>query len=161
MISSGGMGPHVRRWVEPEDIAQQALIETLGQLDGLDSDNRAGHFVSRLRTHLKWRIADARRAHRRDHGDSAVSELVRDPPASRRTMGSVTRGDEVRRVDEVLGNVPAKYADVLRLRIFDDYDWGQIGEELSITTDAARRRYYRVVDRLAERLGGSATGSRA
>jgi len=153
------MGASDRRWVESQDVVQQCVLEVLGRLGTLPPDAGEKQLVARLIRTAESRILDLHRKYRREIGASILSTGF-DPAGSVESTGPVTRADEVRFIESVLDELPEKYSAIVRARIIDGESFVHIGKRLRIPPDTARRRFDRIVDRVALRLSTLREGRR-
>ena len=64
----------------------------------------------------------------------------------------VSASEEALDIDLALGKLSDVYQQVLRLRYWEDLTFDGIGQELGRTADAARKLWYRAIERLGEEL---------
>jgi DNA-directed RNA polymerase specialized sigma24 family protein len=107
----------------------------------------------------KWEIAralsDARKA---DPKLESVSEFARERSRSR---GSVTRADDVRRLEALLARMRPTYAAVLRCRLMEEKSAEETAVELGLTLENVKKRLLRAraeLERLSARWARSERG---
>ena len=147
------MGARARRWCEPADIVQRALVETIGALDSLPPGAGEEEILKRLYTVANSRIRDSIRNHGRDAGESILDEFARDDRLQRSATGSVTRDDARKWVRDLVGELPPELAEAVRLCALEGLSFVAAGQRLGLQPDAVRKRYDRAREMLVRRLG--------
>lgn len=145
------LSPAARRWVEPEDVVQGILIETLPQLSGLPRNAGPDELLRRLHRTARLRVSDAARNHRRRLGESVVVGAFSrplEPPA----MGTVTGRDYQGWVEELVARLPEKYGEVVRLCGFEGLTCVEAAHRLGLEPDTVRKRYEAARKALDRRL---------
>lgn len=145
-------GRHLRRDVSASDVVQDVFLRVFAALPAMPADASAETFRRWLYRHADWVLADRGNAARHHHGESAAGAGPSQAPSPAGTTGPVTRADEVVWLRTLLARLPAKYADVVRLRL-EGLAFDAIGRRLGIQEAAARQRYARVLQALRERSG--------
>lgn len=142
-------GARLRRDVSGSDLLQEAFLRVFAALRAMPDDASIDTFRRWLYRHADWVLQNHGRAAARHDGESAA-----EPPASVAaevaSTGAVTHADEVAWLRALLARLPAKYADVVRLRL-EGLSFEIIGERLGIDAAAARQRFARVLQTLRER----------
>ena len=146
------MGPRARRWIEPEDIVQNVLLECLSvrALIRLPQAADEGELLSRLLRTARSRIVDAVRGHGRDLGESVAAEGS--PRAVHERSSVVTREDSRRWVRELVARLPERYGRVVQLCALEGLSYAEAGQRLGLEPDTVRKRYERARAALKSRL---------
>lgn len=145
------MGSRLARFCTAEDIAQEALANTVRALSALDTGAGFDDFRALLKRRANWVLQDrGRQAHKfiaesvvHPQAGGAAPEAANPAPS----QGPVTQADEARWLRERVSTLDAKYAAVLE-RYLDGASFSDIAEELGIGIEAARKRYTRGVQLL-------------
>lgn len=145
------MGPSDRRWAESQDIVQQVVFEVIHGLERFPTLADRSALVARLIQTARSRIIDLHRKYKNDIGASIAGE-THEVTAPSESMGAVTRADQRRYIDEIVSSLPAKYAEVVRARAIEGLSFVSIGERVGLPADTVRRRYDRIIERVALRL---------
>lgn len=146
------MGARVRRWADPEDIVQRALIETMRSLGALPEGAGEEELLRRLYRTASTRIVDTLRSHRREAGESMLPKGVLEPAAAASVEGPVTRQDERRWLRELISRLPDTYRETVRLCALEGLTFAEAAEHLGLSEPAVRKRYERARQVLARLL---------
>lgn len=116
---------------------------------GLDAKRNQG----RQRRQPKQKLL---RLDRPRQGDSTSSGASMQPVAREGTPSTYVRADErEERIREALKDLPDETnAVIVRMYVFDELGFAEIGERLGISDDAARLRYWATIEDLHHRLKG-------
>ena len=132
---------------DAEDAVQEALLKTY----------RTRALLAEVADERSWflrvvfnQCMDARRRRasrsRHEHAQPAA------PMAPANDEGSARR-DVLRRVREVMGELPPKQQAVLHLRVYEELDYASIGEALDLSPRSARVYLVKARAHLRQRLG--------
>ena len=138
------MGPVARREVDAEDIVQQVLLESLQKMTTLEDRRPYDEYRRRVHQLAKWRVADAARRRKRDHGETGIAGSIDELLIFGDQTGPVTRSDDVRWLRELIARLPEPAATIVRLRAFEELPWEEIGHQIGKTNEAARKIYERI-----------------
>lgn len=86
-------------------------------------------------------------------GDSAAvvtNELATDSPSP---SGHAMATEEAALVLSALANLPEDYGRIVQLRNWENLTFEEIGDRMGCSADAARKRWYRAIRHLGEKLG--------
>ena len=136
------VGPAMRRHLSTSDLEQDVLLGARQLVARLPAEAGPADLNALVLRHAHWAIGKAARKSGRLVGESALPEDRADPAATTPTTGDVTAAEELDRFQELLGDLSADLADVIRLR-GQDKTFKEIGAELGIGEDAARKRFLR------------------
>lgn len=160
------LGPILRKKAEPCDYVQDAIIQflKLGPRFIISDGNHLRALLLRiientLRGKYDWYMAQCREvARERPLPSSTVLNL--DPSyRSENTAGkSVERHEREAFVRLGMWLLKPEDSEVLILRYWKSLSFISIGERLGISSDAARMRHNRAIDRLAEEIGALRRG---
>ena len=147
-------GARLRRSASVSDLEQEVWLRSREVLARLPQGAGARDFENLLHTHVRWILGNAVDQGRRFEGETAAPHALQAEASSRAGDGTVTRADERAALDAAVDALEPSLAAVVRLR-GEGLTWGQIGAQLAIGEDAARKRFVRAAKRLRERLGPS------
>ena len=153
------VGGRLNRFVSLADLRQDILLRGVRALSALDSEATVADFEALLLQHAGWAIKNAARKHNASVGESVAhgAEGVPDrAPVPKSAEGTVTRADERRWVLDLLSELSDAHRSVVERRLARK-TFAEIGAELGIGEDAARKRFLAASDRLR---GLSKRGSR-
>jgi RNA polymerase sigma-70 factor (ECF subfamily) len=131
---------------DAEDAVQEALLKAYRHLETFRQVQRPRAWLLRV---VFNQCLDARRRRdvRRRHEERIEGKLA---PAA--DVGSAQR-DSLRRVREVLAELPAKQQAVLHLRVFEQSSYEEIGAVLGLTPRSARVYLVKARAHMRARLG--------
>lgn len=151
---AGKLGARVARTMTAADVEQEAYLQVLQALPGLDALDSMRAFTALLQRRALWLIYRASDARERFAGESAfsrpIAEGVLDATGATRP-GEVTRADEVRWLTDQVDRLAPRPAEVMRLRLLGA-EFPEIAAELGIGEEAARKRYLRALSELRRRM---------
>jgi RNA polymerase sigma-70 factor (ECF subfamily) len=147
------MGARVRRFVDPEAVAQAALQEVFLALERLPEGCDEEELRRRLHRCVRSRVLQDVRRNRAHVGESQAPEDA----GPWRTQGTVTRADERAWVRRLVLELPEPYAEVVQLCALEELSFVEAGRRLGLEADTVRKRYQRasaLLRRTLERLRG-------
>ena len=155
-IAKADMGQQLNGKVSASDVVQESLVKV-----GQNIERFRGQSISEFKIWIRRIILnkanDARRIHlgaksrdaRREHriGDSAmpIPQLQDVQPTP---FTELALKEKTVLVRQLLDSLSEKDAEVIRLRNWQAMTFEQIGEQMEMTADAARKLWYRAVIRL-------------
>jgi RNA polymerase sigma-70 factor (ECF subfamily) len=158
------LGPTLRGKLDPQDVAQEVAVKALHELPGADL---AGRDPFGWLCHLaeqcvidghRYFAAGKRDAGRERPANVAVGDGSQDLAAM--LAGSMTtptqavvRNERQRRLQEVIGSLPAEHREALRLRYVDGLSTKGVAGRLGKSDVATRVLLSRLVHQLQEMLG--------
>jgi RNA polymerase sigma-70 factor (ECF subfamily) len=159
------MDPRLRQRVDPSDVVQEAQLEAARRFSTYAEDPPMP-FRLWLRQITYDRLLMLQRRHagtqRRDLAREAVLSaesgmmLARQVGASAATPSQVLiRGEMVRRVQEAIGRMSPDDREILLMRAIEGLSNIEAAAVLSVTPDAASKRYGRALLRLRSTLAGA------
>ena len=157
--ASGRLSPALRAKLEPEDVAQEALIAIHNGIEGFEGhDDRA---------FLGWvfKIAENRIRDLADRFNAQKRQPVAPPYDFAQTSASTaaSRREEVSRVVRALPQLPDDYRQVISLRRFEEREVREIAELMDRSENAVRILYCRALKALRDAMqqgeGEAAAGS--
>jgi len=143
------MGVRVRRWVQPESLAEDALAEILGRSEGLPADLDESRLRARLLRTATNRIRDHARKYQRHEGSSAVPAGKREAAAE---QNSVSHRERRNLIEELLERLPEEYRDIVRLCGLEGLSYAEAARRLGLKQDTVRKRFERASATLKKRL---------
>jgi RNA polymerase sigma factor (sigma-70 family) len=153
----GNVGERLGRALSHSDLAQETFLRALDALKVLPDGAGLSDFEGLLYQNARWRVLKHAERHRYYEGESAAgapASKAPDPDGDA-SAGVVTRTDESRWVRELIERLPSDQAAVVRRRL-DGRPFADIGRELDITEETARKRHLRgtlALQRLARERG--------
>ncbi len=142
------LSPGLRAKLEPDDVAQEALLAVHKSLDRFQGENP--------RAFLAWvfKIAENRIRDLADHFGAQKRQKIQPMSFSQTSPSAViSRSEQVDRIAKALEQLPEDYAEVLRLRRFEELSVKEIAELKGKTPNAIRILYCRALKALKEALG--------
>jgi len=132
---------------DAEDAVQEALLKTYRTMALLDevADERSWF----LRVVFNQCMDARRRRASRGRHEHAQPAAALAPAADE----AAARRDVLRRVREVMGELPPKQQAVLHLRVYEELDYASIGEALDLSPRSARVYLVKARAHLRQRLG--------
>lgn len=143
---------------QAEELAQEAFVRAFQALADFRRDASFGTWLIQIGIHL---ARDRMRSQRRRRGNVSLEafreahghELRLIDPSPAADPGSGIEGEEQRRLMRtVLAELPADYREVLVLKHFEGWAYGQIAEVTGDTVGTLKVRAYRARQMLRERL---------
>ena len=67
--------------------------------------------------------------------------------------------EEIEQVEKAMGKLSKDHKAVLRLRVWDDLKWEEIGRKLNRSADASRQLFARALDAVRSDLRGESLGA--
>ena len=126
-----------------EDALQETFVRALGRLDGVDPDHLRGwlftvayHEAMLQRRRQKTRAAEAL---------PAADDFADDAPGP---YHQVARADQARRLQRLLGRLPAAQQEVIRQRVYEGKRFREIAESLDCPLNTALARMHEGLKRL-------------
>ncbi len=141
------LSPALRAKLEPEDVAQETLLAVHKSIEGFKGTNH--------KAFLGWlfKIAENRIRDLADHfGAQKRQKIV--PMSFSQTSPStvIARIEEVEKIAAALKPLPADYAEVIRLRRFEELSVAEIAELKGKSANAVRILYCRALKALMAAL---------
>ncbi len=146
------MGARVRRFIDPEAVAQQALVEVLGGPERLPMEADEDLLLRYLYRNVTTCILQEVRKNRFHVGESQLL-VGRERTADGSSTGAVTRADSARWIAELVMELPAELEEVVRLCGLEELSYVEAGRRLGLKADAVRKRYGRARELLLRRMG--------
>ena len=143
------LSPALRAKLEPDDVAQEALMAVHRSLDGFNGTNH--------KAFLAWvfKIAENRIRDLADYHQAKKRQKIQPLSFSQTSPSTVIgRSEEVQKVADALEQLPEEYAEIIRLLRFEELSYSQVAEIKEISENAARIRYCRALKSLKKALGG-------
>lgn len=156
LIAESELGATLRAKVGSSDVVQESLLDAhrgFPHFRGTTRDEFLAWVGQILRHNLldlarRYREADARRVDRErplDPAAAPVAELEDDgTPPDRRAV----RAEDAARLRAALGRLSDDYQQVIQLRHHDRLGWDEIAAMIGRTPEAARKLWFRAVERL-------------
>lgn len=136
---------------DTSDVVQNAILDGWRGFSRFDGQT-AGQLRAWLRVILIHALIKTRRRPRpaRPECGSDILGLA----SSVTSPSALAQRDESRSlIDSALGKLPDHYRAAIRLRLWDDLSFAEIGERLGLSDECARKLYGRAIARLREATG--------
>ena len=151
----------IRPKVAASDLVQQSMMAIQGNIENFRGQT-PGEFRAWIRQILSNDVRDAQRKYRgaqqrtiaREHrlDDSQLAH----PPIRDEQMTPATDArakEEASVLRKAMSRLPDNYQQVIQMRNWDELDFESIGSQLDCSADAARKLWFRAVQRLKAELG--------
>ena len=141
------LSPGLRAKLEPDDVAQEALMAVHRSIDRFQGTNH--------KAFLAWvfKIAQNRIRDLADHFGAQKRQKIQPLSFSQTSPSTViARTEEVQKVAQALELLPEEYAEMIRLLRFEELSYAEIAELKGISANAARIRYCRALKALKSAL---------
>jgi RNA polymerase sigma-70 factor (ECF subfamily) len=128
-----------------EDLTQDTLVRILEKLETF-----AGHTTLDFWAHRFCYLETMNRVRRQGRRAAVVaSGFEGDVESDARETPNLDSGE----LEEWLARMDSREADVVRLKLFEQVDYPEIGRRLDVPAATAKSRYYRGITWLQQRLG--------
>jgi RNA polymerase sigma-70 factor (ECF subfamily) len=165
LVAERELAPELRAKGGASDLVQETLLEAYRDFAGFHGRTE-DELLAWLRRLLlnnladftrQYRATDKRRLDREVPADGGSSAAAGGGPAAARTSPSsaVAAGEQAEAVRRVLERLPDDYRRAIVLRYQDGRPFGEIGRELGLTENAARKLLVRAIDRVQKEMGES------
>lgn len=149
-FAASRMTPTLSRFVSPEDIVQEAHLESARKIDSFHPGH-AGAFYRWLVGIAAYKIAEANR--QRQAKKRALGPLDEEPAAPDTSpSGRVARNERHERLREALATLPDAQAEAVRLRYLEGLSLAETAARLDRTEGAVKALVTRGLGALAARL---------
>ena len=142
---------------DPSDVGMVSIVDVARDIGSFQGRSR--EFFGWLRQIVRNNSIDLQRRHAR----SAENECLHDSglhniPAPS-AADPVLRMEEIEQVAKAMGKLSTDHRAVLRLRVWDDLKWEEIGQKLNRSADASRQLFARALDAVRSDLLGDSVGA--
>lgn len=148
-----------RSEADAEDVLQEALVKLLGKIEAGEFVGGEEAWMPYLYTAIRRLAIDAgRRDDRRRRREESVveDEALVGQGDEHPWFDSEGSDDETRELLEAgLKELPAKFAEVIVMKIWNDKTFAEIGEALEISQNTAASRYRYGLEALRRKLGSA------
>lgn len=160
LVANRELDTELRAKLGPSDLVQETFVRAqqhFGRFEG-KSEAELRAWLTQI---LVNRCHDARRAFcqaakrrgERALGANASDDLDKQLPIDHRTPSrQILASEEALAIAAALGKLSDVHQQVLRLRYWEDLTFEVIGRQLGRSGDAARKLWYRAIERLGEEL---------
>jgi len=129
---------------DPSDVGQTAIVDVARDIQSFRGRSR--EFFGWLRQIVHHNAIDLQRRHARSaEKEVLIDSGLHDIPALS-DADPVLRMEEIEQVAKVLEKLSKDHKAVLRLRVWDDLKWEEIGRKLNRSADASRQLFARAID---------------
>jgi RNA polymerase sigma factor (sigma-70 family) len=143
------MGAGTKRWSEPEDLAEEVLLEVLGRPSELPEGIDRGRLKARLLRTAGSRIKDLARKFQRHAGISVIPVGSKEAGVSQH---SVSRHESQELMRGLVDRLPDEYREIVRLCGLEEMSYVEASRRLDMSEDTVRKRYERAREVLAKKL---------
>lgn len=163
LIASRELAPAVQARVSPSDVVQDActrIYQCLEQFRGDTDDELKGWMAQIVRNRCREVERELLASGKRDlarettlnaNGSAAgPADWLEAQVDSPSTQALANELDE--RIERVLGELPAEYREIIRLRQWQRWEFGEIAQALNRSEAATRKLWFRAVQQFSERL---------
>lgn len=155
------LGARTRRVDEVEDVLQEGWLAAWRRFPEYLKISRRSFRVWRwgLTKQALW--DHLRRRHARKRGGDRVQSLTDDvADSSGRDIPhqSAARNERIKRLRDAMERLEPSDREIITLHFFEGHSFGEIGLEMGITGDAAKKRYHRARGRLVTVIAGMPGG---
>jgi RNA polymerase sigma-70 factor (ECF subfamily) len=154
LVARGELAPELQAKGGASDLVQETLLEAFRDFDGFRGGSE-DELLAWLRRLLLNNVADFTRRYRATDKRRLDREVAPggEPAASGRSPSSeVAAGELTEAVLRALDRLPEEYRRVIVLRYQDGRPFEEIGGELGLTANAARKLLLRAVERVRSEL---------
>ena len=166
LLAAAQLPAKLRTKVGLSDLVQNTALEALTSADRFEGSTKQELFAW-LRKILRNNVLDTVRRYReaqsrdvrREKRLCELADAERHDPAlvgDRLPELSAMRMEEEESIVRALATLPEPHATVIRLRIWEDLDFREIGLRCGRSEDAVRKLFFRSVVRLSDELRGDA-----
>lgn len=146
------LSPTLHAIVGVDDVLQDVALLLFERIDRFPPDLDESEFAAYAMQITKHRLVDIARS-MVPGTNGAVDGEASEPQASASRTGSVTRGDDRRKLREAVDRLPSDQAAVVRAVVFDGNSVRATAESCAISNEAVRQRLARARARLRELFG--------
>jgi len=142
---------------DPSDVGMVSIVDVARDICSFQGRSR--EFFGWLRQIVHHNAIDLQRRHARSAEKECLddSKLHNIPAPS--AADPVLRREEIEQVAKVMGKLSADHTAVLRLRVWEDLKWEEIGRKLNRSADASRQLFARALDAVRSDLRGDSLGA--
>jgi RNA polymerase sigma-70 factor (ECF subfamily) len=164
LVAQGQLAPELRAKGGASDLVQETLLEAFRDFDRFHGGSE-DELLAWLRRLLLNNVADFTRRYRAT--DKRRLDLEVAPPGGSSAgpdgglpaegpspSSAAAAGEQTAAILQVLSRLPEDYRRVIVLRYQDGRPFDEIGRELGLTANAARKLLLRAVERVRAELGG-------
>jgi RNA polymerase sigma-70 factor (ECF subfamily) len=164
LVAQGEMAEDLRAKGGASDLVQETLMEAYRDFAGFQGESEA-ELLAWLRRLLLNNLADFTRQYRGTGkrrldrevappaNDSSAAAAGSPAAAGPTPSGAAAAGEQAAAVRLVLDRLPPDYRRVIELRYQEGRPFEEIGQELGLTANAARKLLLRAVERVQQELG--------
>ncbi|MDP6942435.1 MAG: sigma-70 family RNA polymerase sigma factor [Planctomycetota bacterium] len=154
------LGQKLRSKVETLDIVQNVFLEAVSSASEKDFKSQ-GHFRAWLNRLVENRIRKSARDFGRQKRDTSKERPLMNTTGEERTtirhdaprpVSIVEEFDELERMEKSMELLPQEVRELLVMRFFDEMTYGEIGEVLNRTEEAARKAVNRAIEMLSKTM---------
>lgn len=142
-------GARLLRETSTSDMVQETFLRLFSALRAMPGDATLDTFRRWMFRHADWVLQNHGRAAARHRGESVAETPPPGLAATSPATGAVTAADEAAWLRSLLQRLPARYGDVVRLRL-EGLSFAAIGAQLGVDEAAARQRFARVLQTLRQ-----------
>ena len=142
---------------DPSDVGMVSVVDVARDIRSFQGRSR--EFLGWLRQIVHHNAIDLQRRHARSAENECLDDSGLHNIPAPSAADPVLRMEEIEQVAKAMGKLSTDHRAVLRLRVWDDLKWEEIGQKLNRSADASRQLFARALDAVRSDLGGSAFGA--
>jgi RNA polymerase sigma factor (sigma-70 family) len=142
---------------DPSDVGMVSIVDVARDICSFQGRSR--EFFGWLRQIVYHNAIDLQRRHARSAEKECLDDSKLHNIPSPSAADPVLRMEEIEQVAKVMGKLSADHTAVLRLRVWEDLKWEEIGRKLNRSADASRQLFARALDAVRSDLRGDSLGA--
>ena len=142
---------------DPSDVGMVSIVDVARDIRSFQGRSR--EFLGWLRQIVRHNAIDLQRRHARSAENECPNDSGLHNIPAPSAADPVLRMEEIEQVEKAMGRLSTDHKAVLRLRVWDDLKWEEIGQKLNRSADASRQLFARALDAVRSDFGGSAFGA--
>ena len=142
---------------DPSDVGMVSIVDVARDICSFQGRSR--EFFGWLRQIVHHNAIDLQRRHARSAEKECLDDSGLHNIPAPSAADPVLRMEEIEQVAKVMGKLSADHTAVLRLRVWEDLKWEEIGRKLNRSADASRQLFARALDAVRSDLRGDSLGA--
>jgi len=139
----------VGNYEDARDATQNTFVRAFEHLESFDPDRRFFSWIYRIAVNESLNLRRARRPH------EAIGETI---PVAGGQVQAVEERERADRVERALGQLKDEYREVVVLRYFGDFSYGEISDAVGVPEKTVKSRLFTARQRLADLLNEAQDG---
>jgi len=142
---------------DPSDVGMVSIVDVARDICSFQGRSR--EFFGWLRQIVHHNAIDLQRRHARSAENECLNDSGLHNIPAPSAADPVLRMEEIEQVAKAMEKLSKDHRAVLRLRVWDNLKWEEIGRKLNRSADASRQLFARALDAVRRDLGGDAVGA--